>query len=456
MNKRAVRRASPASKSWGKLVSEGLMLDESSRSVTENIRHSAFEAGRKVASEISQSWEKALKSKPGPVLLMDMFSGCGGMSTGFRAVNALAPIFDLRGAVDIDERANQSFFLNHKVEPLSSDLHALAKSPKKLKEFLKRSGFEKAQPKVLIGCAPCQGFSSHRNEQGHDDPRNSLFIDFAKIARAISPDAVVVENVPELLTDRFWPIVAKARKILEDSGYYVHVNVHNMAEYGVPQQRFRALMLAMKKPFEAPRGFLSQGEFFTVRDAIGALPPVAAGVVSPTDPMHYCAGHHASTIQTIQAVPKDGGNRPESAGPECLRRAKSRSGKAAYEDVYGRLAWSKPAITITAYARNPASGRFVHPEQDRGLTVREAALLQSFPANYQFVGGLDERFRQIGNAVPPAFAAYLATHIASELASPSINASDFDKGITAPVGASFSRMIPGLKRIKQSGGQRGP
>lgn len=106
--------------------------------------------------------------------------------------------------------------------------------------------------------------------------------------------------------------------------------------------------------------------------------------------------------------------------------------------------WDRPAITITAYARNPASGRYVHPEQHRGLSVREAALLQSFPDDYQFAGSLDERFRQIGNAVPPAFAAHLASHVLRELHSEEPLES-FDEGITKPVGPSFSRLIPALK-----------
>lgn len=406
-------------------------------------------AGKTVATQISEYWRKARSEAPGPIMLLDMFSGCGGMSTGFRAANALGPIFDIRGAVDIDPVANQSYATNHGVEPLCEDLAALARSPKKLNVFLARTGFGSAQANVLIGCAPCQGFSSHRNVEGESDTRNSLFVDFARIASKIGPDAIVVENVPELLTERYWPYVAKARQILEKAGYYVHVNVHNMAEFGVPQERFRALMLAMKRPFEAPRGFLSRTEFLTVRNAISDLPPVGAGQKIPSDAMHFSAGHKQSTIETIQAVPKDGGNRPDHVGPACLQRAKQKSGKAAYEDVYGRLAWDKPAITITAYARNPASGRFVHPEQDRGLTVREAALLQSFPRDYVIGGGLDERFRQIGNAVPPAFSAFLAMHIVGELIGQPLSPEKFDKGIVAPVGASFSRMIPSLKNKKK-------
>lgn len=412
---------------------------------TPDLRNKARVAGEKLSIQVTNYWAHAKAAEPGPIRVMDMFSGCGGMSTGFRAANGMGPIFDIRGAVDIDPVANKSYAANHGIDPLCEDLGRLARSTKKLQEFLSRTGFGEGDANILIGCAPCQGFSSHRNDGGESDPRNSLFVDFARIAAKVQPDAVVVENVPEILTERYWPYVQHARKILEKAGYYVHVNVHNMAEFGVPQERFRALILAMKKPFVAPAGFLSRPDFITVRNAIGDLPPVAAGVKHPADPMHFSAGHKQSTIETIRAVPKNGGSRPDHVGPACLRRAKERRGKAVYEDVYGRLYWDRPAITITAYARNPASGRFVHPDQDRGLTVREAATLQGFPRSYDILGSLDERFRQIGNAVPPAFSAYLAMHVVGELLSAPLSASEFDKGIESPVGSSFSRMIPGLK-----------
>lgn len=396
------------------------------------------------ALQLDENWKRAKALGDGPIDVIDMFSGCGGMSTGFLSVNGARPSFRLAGAVDIDEVANRTYELNLKVKPFHADIGELARKPKLLEATINGVRPDPSRPLVLIGCAPCQGFSSHRNDAGAADPRNSLFVDFARIAAKLRPAAVVVENVPELLTDKYWPFVVRAREVLERAGYFVHVGVHNMAEFGVPQERFRALMLAMPKKFRPPRGFLDRGEFRTVRDAIGRLPAVAAGERHPKDAMHYTAGHRESTIETIKAVPANGGSRPDDVGPDCLRRAKERSGRAVYEDVYGRLFWDRPAITITAYARNPASGRYVHPEQHRGLSVREAALLQSFPSDYEFTGSLDERFRQIGNAVPPAFAAHLAAHVLRELSSDE-PVGEFDRGITAPVGPSFSRLIPSLK-----------
>ena len=144
---------------------------------------------------------------------------------------------------------------------------------------------------------------------------------------------------------------------------------------------------------------------------ISHLPAVDAGERCASDSMHFTAKHQESTVDTIRAVPRDGGNRPDGVGPACLTRVREKQGRGGYDDVYGRLSWDKPAITITAYSRNPASGRFVHPFQDRGLSIREAALLQGFPPDYQFKGSLDDAFRQIGNAVPPAFAACLGMHV---------------------------------------------
>lgn len=130
-------------------------------------------------------------------------------------------------------------------------------------------------------------------------------------------------------------------------------------------------------------------------------------------------------------------------GPESLRRAFKKQGKPAYEDVYGRLAWNKPAVTITNYARNPASGRYTHPDQDRGLSIREASLLQGFPSSWEFEGTLDPCFRQIGNAVPPVFAAAVATHALALVLG--VQTSPHSEGITRPIGPSFSRLIPALK-----------
>lgn len=408
-------------------------------------RANVCEAGADLASSLDAVWERARSAPSGPVDVVDMFAGCGGMSAGFVAVNALLPAYRLAMAVDIDPDAMITYERNLGLKPTTLDLHRYARKQAGLVEQVNASRRAADAPLVLIGCAPCQGFSSHRNADGEGDARNSLFVTFARAAAAIGPDAIIVENVPEVTTDRYWPVVQAARRILERAGYHTVLTAHDMAEFGIPQHRFRAVMVAMRRPFMMPRGFLSGGHRRTVRDAIGRLPPILPGEVCPTDPMHFTAGHRASTVQTIKAVPLNGGSRPRHVGPACLRRFEEQNGKAAYEDVYGRLAWDKPAITITGHARNPASGRYVHPEQHRGLSVREAALLQGFPSGWQFHGGLGPAFLQIGNAVPPPFAAFLATHLLGELFGPPIEAVDRAVDIPRSLGPSFSRIIPALK-----------
>jgi DNA (cytosine-5)-methyltransferase 1 len=399
---------------------------------------------QKLALALSEHWPKAKSAPPGPVDVIDIFSGCGGMSSGFRAVNAILPSYRLALAVDIDEDSNRSYLANLGVAPVKADVARLARDPQKVRELIKSVRSGSNGPLVMIGCAPCQGFSSHRNAAGENDIRNSLFVAFARVAAVVKPEAIVIENVPEILTNRYWPLVERSREILRRAGYHTLIAVHDMAEFGVPQHRFRAVMIGMQRKFNMPRGFLSHDQFRTVRQAISHLSPIEPGRGHDKDAMHITAGHRHSTIETIKAVPANGGRRPWHAGPDCLRRAEARQGRAAYEDVYGRLWWDRPAITITAYARNPASGRYVHPEQHRGLSVREAALLQGFPDDYYFHGTFDSRFRQIGNAVPPTFAAYLAAHLLGELTRRDHVATD-ERGITAPLGPSFSRLIPALK-----------
>lgn len=405
----------------------------------------------RLGSEVTETVVDCVES----IDVIDMFSGCGGMSAGFRYVNQISgegvPSFRHVLAIDIDEPANRTYARNLDLVPTNTDIHELAQIPELLDALIAASPRDPGNPLVLIGCAPCQGFSSHRNSAGATDPRNNLFVDFARIAARLQPDYVIVENVPEILTDRYWPVVQSARKILGDAGYDTHLAAHNMAEFGVPQERFRAVLTAARTAFHGPVPVRRRDEFATVRDAIADLPPITAGAQHPADEMHRTAGHRPSTIETIRAVPHDGGRRPAGTGPKSLQALAQRQGKSGYEDVYGRLAWDKPAITITAYSRNPASGRYVHPEQDRGLSIREAACLQSFPRNYLFDGTLDQAFRQIGNAVPPVFAAHLAISVLEHQAvvaraTPADPAhGGCSTGINHPVGASFSRLIPALK-----------
>lgn len=379
--------------------------------------------------------------------LLDFFSGCGGMSAGFAASGFFAPL----GGVDINVEALATYERNLGAPGVRQDIRELDASPGKLDEFLIRVGYDPEQPLVMIGCAPCQGFSSHRKKNwGVEDHRNSLVAVFCRLVARLRPAAVVMENVPEMLSHKYWEDFGNGRRTLEEAGYQVRQQIYNLAAFGVPQQRFRSLVLAMPRDFPLLKPLLEPSRYRTVRDAIGKLPEVSAGEADPKDPMHRSAGHRDSTLATIRAVPKDGGSRPSGVGPACLDQVRG------FYDVYGRLAWDQPSITITHYARNPASGRYVHPEQDRGLTIREAALLQGFPKGFEFEGSFDSIFKQIGEAVPPLFAAAVAAHLAVELSSKprgkAAKQADDIPSIESPVSSSFSSVIAGLK---QGGRARG-
>src|SRR3989338_3859130 len=365
---------------------------------SENLRDFSRAIGLGAAAQLSE--RKPLHGEVAPdgaIKIIDMFSGCGGMSLGFEAVSRLIPTFSVSGSLDISRAANLTFQSNFGVRPSDEDICELNRSSEKLREFLQQCDVRPCKDTlVLVGCAPCQGFTSHRKKQWHRvDHRNSLIKEFAEVAKRIEPDVVVMENVPEMLSRRYWADFESARNVLKSAGYHVRQAIYNCAEFGVPQERFRALVMAMKRPFAMPSGFLKPEEYLTVREAIGGLPPLTPGKPNPTDPLHVTANHRRETLERIKRVPRNGGSRQSGVGPKCLDRVRG------FYDVYGRLAWDKPAITVTHYSRNPASGRYVHPVQHRGLSVREAALLQTFPLGFVFEGTFDEKFSQIGNAVPP-------------------------------------------------------
>ena len=336
--------------------------------------------------------------------VIDFFCCGGGMSLGFAS---LKDYFHILGGVDINSTSLKTYELNHGTPVLNADIITISPNSNVIQQTFK---LDSKRPLVIIGCAPCQGFSAHRKKDGDkpEDERNTLIGYFSDIAVNLNPDFVVMENVPEILTGKYKNHYEEAKKVFTQKGYYVVQRVYNAAGFGVPQARNRAIIVASKyKDFALPDEILTEDEYKTVRDAIADLPHVdARHQTAMIDRYHRCSTHKQSTVDIIAQVPHDGGSRPKGVGPKCLDKVNG------FSDVYGRLSWDKPAITITQYARNPASGRYSHPEQDRGLTIREAARLQSFPDGYLWNGSLGDNFKQIGEAVPPLLALAIATQIA--------------------------------------------
>ena len=416
-----------------------------------DLRHVKRWLTKAVQSEV-RGWKPAkdhgFRNPAPPLQVLDFFCGCGGMSLGFAALSRIIPLFEMVGGCDIEKDALATYEHNFGAPGVNMDIRKLVESNAALSSFLGNlPRYNSKRPSIIIGCAPCQGFTSHRKRHWHnDDHRNTLLGAFASVAVKMNPVCIVMENVPEMLSKKYWDHFKDAQIIFKRAGYNVSQAIYNAASFGVPQDRFRALVVAMKKPFLLPEPqILIPSRYKTVRSAIGRLPCVTPWQPHPKDPLHRSASHQESTLQTIKAVPKDGGSRPVGVGPKCLDRVRG------FYDVYGRLAWDRPAITITHYARNPASGRYVHPEYDRGLTMREAALLQSFPGGFDFYGSFDSVFKQIGEAVPPLFAAAVAASCAVELVSREPSLDQIKKSIppiTSPVSSSFSSVIAGMKMAR--------
>lgn len=317
-------------------------------------------------------------------------------SAGFRVV----------AGVEIDEIAVKTYRTNHRgVRVWASDARAI--DPLRV---LEKAGIAPGELDLLGACPPCQGFSSTRTLNGSRsvvDDRNDLVELFSLWVEALKPRAVLFENVPGLRADhRYLRLLGQ----LERLGYGVASDVLNAVDYGVPQRRRRLVVMGMQGAqvsFAPPSPAVR-----TVRDAIGGLPEAGAS----GDPMHDLPERRSDRVKRIiENVPKDGGNR--SALPSDLVLA-CHSNTDGFKDVYGRMAWDRPAPTITGGCFNPSKGRFLHPSEDRAITLREAALLQGFPIGYAFCldRGKQVAASMIGNALPPPFVEAQASALRAALA----------------------------------------
>ncbi|MCC8117779.1 MAG: DNA cytosine methyltransferase [Bacteroidales bacterium] len=332
--------------------------------------------------------------------MVDFFCGCGGTSLGFATIPSF---YKILCGIDINPTVLKSFQHNFRCKTLCKDVRDIKDCD--LEEIKKVIKGTSSHPLIVVGCAPCQGFSAHRKKDygKPEDNRNSLIKTFSEIALSLSPDYVVMENVQEVLNGKYRYHYEEAKTVFTKAGYFVTQKIYNAAAFGVPQARVRAIIVASKQPFELPSEVLMPNDYRTVRDAIGNLPK--ANNPDSKDSYHFSSKHKQSTIDVIASVPKDGGSRPPHVGPKCLDKVKG------FYDVYGRLSWDKPSVTLTKTSRNPASGRFSHPEENRGITLREAARIQSFPDSFIFEGGSSEKYEQVGEAVPPLLSLAIATKI---------------------------------------------
>lgn len=319
---------------------------------------------------------------------IDIFSGCGGLTTGLKMAG-----FNVISAVEIDPKANETYKLNHpEVSVIERDIRTLGADD--LMSMLK---IQVGEIDLIAGCPPCQGFSKiGRNNKAINsrDERNELIDDFARLVFALQPKTVMMENVPGLVEyEKFKDFI----KELEKNKYKYHFDILNVADYGVPQRRHRLILLASKT--EKPSLAEAKTATKTVRDFLFGMKPAGGS----GDPLHDFPEKRTEKVkEMIRLIPKDGGSRsnlPPYLQLACHQRSRG------FHDVYGRMAWDELSPTITGGCTNPSKGRFLHPEENRAITMREAALLQGFPIDYQFhtKHGKGAISQMIGNALPPIF-----------------------------------------------------
>jgi len=323
---------------------------------------------------------------------VDLFCGSGGVTQGLRAGGWRVVV-----ACDNDPVASSTYRINHETTRfVEGDIQ----SGDTVDAIVRSIGDKKIH--LVVICAPCQPFSSQNRHRGNDK-REQLIIRALAVVAQIKPALVFFENVPGLASPAYRNIVTEVHLELKELGYFVSEPiVRDAADFGVPQRRRRCIMLAAKSP-AALVAFADADvscDPKTVYSAIADLPKLQSGQASEEDILHRARMHQPIAIERLRYIPHDGGSR--SSLPAHLELNCHKGKATSFSDVYGRMAWQRVAPTLTTGCTDLTRGRFAHPEQDRAITMREAARLQTFPDRYHFMGQPGQISRQIGNAVPPA------------------------------------------------------
>lgn len=337
--------------------------------------------------------------------VIDLFCGAGGLTHGFvkEGFKVIAGFDSDDGCRFAYEDNNAARFIHKKVEDISaSEINSL---------------YPDNHLKVIVGCAPCQPFSAY-TKKNTKDQKWQLLYSFASLVDSIQPDIVSMENVPDLVQFNkgkvFGDFVAQLSK-----KYFVTHFVVSCPEYGIPQKRKRLVLFASKRsPIQLIDATYKPDNYITVRDAIGHLPKLRAGQTCRSDSLHRSAGLSELNLRRIRQS-KPGGSWRDWDSDLVAECHKKNSGQS-YESVYGRMEWDVPAPTITTECNGYGNGRFGHPQQNRAISMREAALLQTFPSYYKFLSDEDEWnmervARLIGNAVPVKLGSVIAQSIRRHL-----------------------------------------
>ncbi|MEM7431002.1 MAG: DNA cytosine methyltransferase [Pseudomonadota bacterium] len=322
------------------------------------------------------------------ITAIDLFCGVGGLTRGL-----IDSGINVEAGIEIDQDCRFAYEANNNSHFIERDVAAVKAA--EIQEL-----FGDSPVTVLAGCAPCQPFSTFTQGRGRRGPRSNwtLLDQFGRLVEETTPDIVAMENVPSLQKHL---VFRRFLDCLSDNGYRASVSVAACTDYGVPQLRRRLIVLASRMgPIELSARKTRKAK--TVRDAIGGLPELEAGEQSQSDFIHKAAGLTKRNLQRIRASKPGGTWRDwnKNLRSSCHNKESGNS----YVGVYGRMEWDSPAPTITTQFYNYGSGRFGHPDQDRAISLREGAVLQSFPKSYVFSDSsevsLTKTSRLIGNAVP--------------------------------------------------------
>jgi DNA (cytosine-5)-methyltransferase 1 len=341
------------------------------------------------------------------IKVVDLFCGVGALTHGMilERLNVVA-------GVDNDQSCRYAFEKNNGAKFIHKDISRF--TSKELRRLFAGSSL-----KVLIGCAPCQPFSSISKKGSaykSDDVRWRPLRRFIRLIKDVRPHIVSMENVPDLLNEEKYRIFGDLLRTLKATGYKTAFRVVDVSRYGVPQRRKRLVLLAsLLGEIECIPETHNEQNLVTVAQAIRRLPPLRDGGIHPTDPLHRASKLSLQNKRRIVATPKNGGsakNWPKALFPSCYKR---RSGRSFMATVYGRMKWDQPAPTMTTHCVTLGTGRFGHPTQNRAISLREAARFQSIPDYYEFEDPQKIRTtqvaKQIGNAVPVLLGRVIAKSI---------------------------------------------
>lgn len=333
------------------------------------------------------------------ISVIDFFCGCGGTSAGLREAG-----MNIVAGIDNDTKALKTFEENFPgANPINVDITRLT-----AKYLFSKYG-DVPRPILMAACAPCQPFSKQNRNKSEDDNRIDLLNEFHRFVRRFKPEYIVLENVPGMQKLDTGPL-NRFCSFLESMDYQFDVDIKDAKDYGVPQSRRRLVLIASKlgeiclPPETHGEGLL---DYKTVMQTIESYPPLGVGEKCELTPNHETANISDLNIERLKHTPEGGDRRdwPDRLVLKCHKR------KVGYTDTYGRLWGNKPARTLTTKCISISNGRFAHPVQDRGISVREAAALQSFPDEFVFYGSRGETAKQVGNAVPVDFAKALGLQI---------------------------------------------